>query len=256
MKNTELVSIIIVNWNGLRWLPDCFNSLAVRKLLLMDQPDRLDAIGAFLTRTGFLYHYGFHTKNTKSLDKEIELYTVKGACMIFRRNVLRKICVEGKLFDPLYFAYFEETDICHRIWLAGYRIMYIPSSVIYHKAGGTSSAMNNTFIQYHSFKNRIQSYLTNLDFSSLLIILPTHILLTTGYTLAAFFRGKIKLGFAIIRAMVWNIWYWRVTLDKRRFVNKYIRKVSDLSLFPHIIRSPGYSYFLKLAKGLSLYQHE
>jgi GT2 family glycosyltransferase len=32
------------------------------KMLLMDQPERLDSVGAYLTRTGFLYHYGLAKK--------------------------------------------------------------------------------------------------------------------------------------------------------------------------------------------------
>ena len=38
-------------------------------------------------------------------------------------------------FDPDYFAYFEDLDLCWRAWLYGYKIMHIPNSIIFHKFG-------------------------------------------------------------------------------------------------------------------------
>ena len=342
--NKPLVSIIIINWNGMRWLKNCFSSLAKQvykryeiifvdngstdgsvgwvkktypkticvvnkenlgfadannvgyrkvkgkyvlflnndtkvtkkflsilvqalnthrdvagvqsKLLLMDEPDRLDAIGAFFTDTGFLYHYGFHAKDSVKLDTEIDLYTAKGACMMFRKDVLDRVAIKKKIFDPLYFAYFEETDLCHRVWLSGGKIRYIPSSVIYHKAGGTSTSMDNAFIQYHSFKNRIQSYMTNLGSFTLFRVIFLHLLFTFGFAVVAFLRGKMKLGIAVCNAIVWNIVHMSGTLKKRAYVQKRIRKISDGQLLPMIKRNQDIRYYIKLARGLHLYQHE
>ena len=106
------------------------------KILLMDSPKRLDSVGSYLTNTGFLYHLGVYASDSEEFSKEIEIYSAKGACMLLKRNVLEKIKVDGEILDGRYFAYFEETDMCHRVWLAGYKIMYVPSSVIYHKFGG------------------------------------------------------------------------------------------------------------------------
>lgn len=344
MKKKHLVSIIIVNLNGMRWLPTCFGSLAKQnwkkyeiifvdnasmdgsvawvkkhhpktvcvvntknlgfadannigfrkakgkyilflnndtrvekhflsflvaklesdasiggvqsKLRLMDEPDRLDAIGAFFTNTGFLYHYGFHAKDSAKLDTEIDLYTAKGACMMFRKSVLDRVVIDGNIFDPSYFAYFEETDMCHRVWFNGYRIVYVPKSVIYHKAGGTSTAMNNTYVQYHSFKNRIQSYVTNLSGRTLLFLLPLHITLTFGYACVAFLRGKWKLGVFVIRAVLWNIRHLKETIVKRSYVQNHIRTISDDVLLPKITKNQGIGYYRKLLGGISLYQHE
>jgi GT2 family glycosyltransferase len=146
--------------------------------------------------------------------------------------------------------------MCHRVWLNGYRIQYVPKSVIYHKAGGTSTAMNNSFIQYHSFKNRIQSYLTNLGVRKLLLLLPIHLLLTLGFAFVAFLRGKLRLGFAVINAILWNIGHWKVTMAKRSYVQTHIRKLSDRDLLPRITRNQGVQYYRRLLAGLSLYQHE
>jgi len=50
-------------------------------------------------------------------------------------NILIKIKVAKKVgfFDPVYFIYYEDADYSLRIWEAGYKIMYVPQSIIYHK---------------------------------------------------------------------------------------------------------------------------
>lgn len=340
----ELVSIIIVNWNGLRWLPDCFGSLAKQdwqnyeiifidnaskdesvawvkehypktkilinkenlgfsdannvgykvtsgkyvlflnndtrvtktfltelitvlksdkkiggaqsKILLMDHPDTHDSVGAFFTPTGFLYHYGFGVKDSPKYNKQIELYTAKGACMMFKKSVLEKVEVEGNILDPSYFAYFEETDMCHRIWLAGYRIVYAYKSVIYHKMGATSSSMNNAFVQYHSFKNRINSYLKNLGSVQLWKTLPVHLLFCEIFSAVSFVRGKFKLSYNMQRAMVWNLMRLPTTMRYRRYIQTNIRTIADEKFLEKVLKKPKLMYYWYLSKGETGYEED
>lgn len=333
-----LVSVIIVNWNGLRWLPECFGTLtkqdygnyeiifvdnaskddsvlwvkknypktkiiinkenlgfadannvgyrvakgdyilflnndtrvtktfltelvnvlesdnrlggAQSKILLMDQPDTHDSVGAFLSPTGFLYHYGFGKKDQRKYDKQIELYTAKGACMMFRKNVLDQVAIAGNIFDPDYFAYFEESDMCHRVWLAGYRIVYAYKSVIYHKMGATSSTMNNSFIQYQSFKNRIRTYLKNFGALWLWTILPIHLAFCELYAIVLYLRGNFALGWAVERAYWWNIKHLGETMRLRKLVQKVIRTKEDREISPYILKSPKLRYYTNLLRGV------
>mgnify|MGYP001602879166 CR=1 FL=1 len=335
-KQDQLISIIIINWNGLRWLEDCFGSLytqdyknfeiifvdnaskdgsiewvkknypetiicinttnlgfadannvgyrkakgkyvlflnndtrvtktfltelmnvlerdetiggAQSKILLMDHPDTHDSVGAFLTPTGYLYHYGFGKKDAAKYDKEIELFTAKGACMMFRKDVLDSVAIRGDIFDPDYFAYFEESDLCHRVWLVGYRIVYAYKSVIYHKMGATSASMNNAFIQYHSFKNRIRTYIKNFGIANLILILPVHLLLCEGFSAYSFIKGQFQLSWAIQKAFWWNIVHFGKTIQLRAIVQTKIRKTSDNDL-AKIVYRPSLSYYIGLVQG-------
>ncbi len=337
MKINQLVSIIIVNWNGIQWLPECFGSLAKQdyknyeiifvdnaskdgsvdwvkkqypktkilinkknlgfsdannigyreskgkyvlflnndtrvtktfltelveiletdkkiacaqsKILLMDRPDTYDSVGAFLTPTGFLYHYGFGKKDQPKYDKQIYLYTAKGACMMFKKSVLSLISINGNIFDPDYFAYFEETDMCHRVWLAGYKIVYAYKSIIYHKMGATSSSMNNAFIQFHSFKNRINSYTKNLGTPAIFEIVPFHLFLSLCMAWYMLLRGKFSLWLAIHRAIWWNIRSIGKTMHQRAYIQRVIRKKADSQLFPMIMKYPNYRYYASFLSG-------
>jgi GT2 family glycosyltransferase len=219
------------------------------KILLMDTPDRHDSVGAYLTPTGVLYHYGFGKKDHKKYNKEIDLYTAKGACMMFRRSVLNEVSIRGNIFDPDYFAYFEESDMCHRVWLAGYRIVYAYKSVIYHKMGATSSGMDNAFIQYHSFKNRIRTYLKNYGTLWAVLYIPVHIIFCHVYSLIALARGKWALAWAIERAILWNLAKIKVTMQLRKKIQHHMRKVSDRFLANYIMRRPALRYYTNLLRG-------
>lgn len=59
---------------------------------------------------------------------------VPGAFAIIRSEALQKV----GLFDPRFFLYYEEVDLCRRIKQAGYSIWYWPDVVVIH-IGGESS---------------------------------------------------------------------------------------------------------------------
>ena len=68
------------------------------------------------------------------LDHDVAVDTdvdwVSGACMLLRGSALG-----GKLFDPDYFMYGEDMALCHRLKLAGSRVVYTPRASIVHFQG-------------------------------------------------------------------------------------------------------------------------
>ncbi len=57
-----------------------------------------------------------------------------GGCAAFRRSFF--VALGG--FDPLYRpAYFEDVDLSYRAWMRGWRTVFEPRSVIYHREGAT-----------------------------------------------------------------------------------------------------------------------
>jgi len=225
------------------------------KIMLMDQRGVHDCAGSYLTYTGYLFHYAYKQKDKSEFDKVRDIYSAKGASMIFRRDVLEKVKVDGEIFDSRYFAYFEETDLCHRVWLAGYKILYYPESIIFHKMGATSSAFNQSFIQFHSFKNRINTYLKNFEFKSLIYILPIHLFISYVGAIIYLLQLKADLFVAINKAILWNMKEIGNTLKKRNIIKKHMKNISDKKLFKIIMKNPNISYYYYLFTGLEKYKY-
>lgn len=61
-------------------------------------------------------------------DKVMDAPYLSGCFMFLRIDTLRKV----GLFDDKIFMYGEETDLCRRIILAGFRTVFYPNEVIYH----------------------------------------------------------------------------------------------------------------------------
>jgi GT2 family glycosyltransferase len=59
---------------------------------------------------------------------------VTGAALYIRKGLYESI---GR-FDPLMFMYFEDKDICARVWKAGKKVLYAPSVTVTHIKGGSS----------------------------------------------------------------------------------------------------------------------
>lgn len=216
------------------------------KLLMYPKQELIDSIGSLFLMTGVLYHYG-REKNPHLLkyNKPMEIYSAKGACLLFRKEALQKT----GLFDKDYFAYFEETDLCHRIWLAGYRIIYTPRAVVYHKGGGSSKQMMASFIYYHSYKNRICTYIKNLSFKYLFIVLfYTIIMYELAFTIYIL-TGKFRNAIAVQQAILWNILNLKSILKKRKYIQTKIRVRKDDEFLPQLIRSVRLSYYYNIMFG-------
>ena len=73
-------------------------------------------------------------ENKSSGDAPFEVPWICGACLMVRAGVFRD--VGG--FDPAYFMYFEDTDLCVRIRKAGHPVFFVPEARIKHHLGASS----------------------------------------------------------------------------------------------------------------------
>lgn len=86
----------------------------------------------------------------------IEHAYVQGAALFARVAMLASI----GLFDETYHTFYEETDLCRRARLSGWRVALLSDLGIYHKgAGGESSAYRRT----QMMRNKYYFLLTDID---------------------------------------------------------------------------------------------
>lgn len=199
------------------------------KIKIMDKPGYLDNAGSFITKIGFLHHWGFMQKDTKEFSKERKVFTTKGACMLIRKSVVDEI----GLFDESFMSYFEESDFCWRVWLSGNSVLYYPETFILHKVGFTIKRLDVSNLNWHYYKNRIRSLIKNLGLLNLCIVLPSHLAVSLGISLVFLIKGQLGNTLIIWKAIGWNITNLGKTLEKRRKIQKK-RVVSDKFIFDNL----------------------
>ena len=97
------------------------------------------AAGGYLSKLYFPYCRGrilWHVEEDKGqYDTAAEVDWTSGACMCVRTKVYKEC---GGL-DAAFFAHMEEIDLCWRMRNAGWRLVCLPESVVYHLGGGALS---------------------------------------------------------------------------------------------------------------------
>lgn len=109
---------------------------AQAKLILPD--GTLDACGEGLTPLGLLYHHGYRRPDGPHAARPYPVFAVKAACALLRRAAIAEA---GGLFRPRFFCYYEDIDLCHRLWLAGRECWFVPTEPVRHDEGATARTL-------------------------------------------------------------------------------------------------------------------
>lgn len=220
------------------------------KLVFMSDHKKLDNVGAYQTWSGIPYYFGLYKNaDNPKYNQDLLVYTVKGACLFTRRKVIKKI----GLFDSAMFAYFEETDFCHRAWLAGWQCWYTPKILVNHFVGSTLGHRDAFEFTFYSFRNRLKSYLKNFAGSTLITLLPLHLLALMLMALTNLLRGHFKNIQAIFKAIGFNILNFPATLKERKHIQSF-RQVGDDKLRQIWFRNPRLDYYYYLMTDISKFQ--
>lgn len=88
--------------------------------------------------------------NHDAIGETIELEHVIGASMFIRANAVEDV----GLLDESYFLYREETDWCLQMRKNGWRLLYCPESVVWHKEGH-SIGFKSVLHDYYAVRNML-----------------------------------------------------------------------------------------------------
>ncbi|MEX1019992.1 MAG: glycosyltransferase [Litorilinea sp.] len=104
---------------------------------------------------------------------ERELIFACGGAMLINRTVF--LDIGG--FDEDYFIYFEDMDLGWRLWLMGYRVVFAPEAIVYHRLHATMDAFS-AFRKWVLFeRNALVTLIKNYDDANLAKILPGALML-------------------------------------------------------------------------------
>jgi len=201
----------------------------------------LAGCGSYLMPFGYMWAPGFG-KEDDVCNATAVRFSAIGFFMIFRRSILRN--VGGSLFRTHFWCYYEETDFCHRVWLAGYEVWYVKTPPIIHLCGGTVGHFKHVDIMERYQKNILFSLNSNLSLLSRLFILPCFTTLLAIHGLVHLLRGHADVFVADMRSLASPIRNRPKILAARRQISR-IRKVSDFKIFNAVMRLPPFPQLVR-----------
>ena len=90
--------------------------------------------GSITDRSGKPVDRGFGEVERNQFNIQADVDFICGCSALVRREALRGMT----LFIDEFFAYFEDSELSHRIRKNGYRIVYEPTSIVYHHHSATT----------------------------------------------------------------------------------------------------------------------
>ena len=96
-------------------------------------------------------HIGVDEVDSGQFSKKLEIDLATGACMFINKKVFEKVGT----FDEKYFLYLEDADFCVRAKKAGFRIIFEPSGIIWHKNAATTGGSGSNLQDYFITRNRL-----------------------------------------------------------------------------------------------------
>lgn len=171
------------------------------KALYYDNRGIINTIGGFWSVFGFSGSLG-EGKNKNEFTDLKEVFFPSGCSMIVRRDAF--LSVGG--FDEDYFMYVEEPDITWKLWNLGYKTLFVPSSVMYHKVSVSMKKTGGGFkplMYYHTTKNRLATIIKNARLIDIFWMLPLS--MGAHFFEAFLFLFKLRLDnfVAVIRGILW-----------------------------------------------------
>ncbi len=210
------------------------------KIVTMWDKTIIDHAGGMLTLIGSGHDLGKWTRDRGESDTPREIGFGCGCSLLINREVY----LEVGGFDPDYIIYHEDVDLCWKMRLFGYSVMYVPNSIVYHHlGGGTIQSIENPWKAYLCQKNRLANIIKNMgprmlaagllvSFAYDAVRAARYIVLRRGGLLKMLFKGYVT-----------TLCNLRKLLRDRRMVQRN-RKVLDRDLrrFFHPLISSALEY--------------
>ena len=146
------------------------------KIYFHDRPDIIWYAGAsFHPWLGWGRHRGYNVRDQGQFNSVEETERPTGCALM----VSRELCENIGLLREEYFCYCEDLDWGLRAQNAGYKIMYVPASKVWHKISRSTSVGSATSL-YYSVRNMFMCVDANKPLPALLRFLRFGIVLSAA----------------------------------------------------------------------------
>jgi GT2 family glycosyltransferase len=235
-----------------KWLENMLRSIKLDKKIgivtpkmLSNRNNELDSTGDYLTRWGLPYPRGRGVVDQKQYDRSINVFSASGGASLYRAEMFNKV----GLFDEDFFAYYEDMDLSFRAQLAGWKIIYEPTSIVHHQIGATSNKIKG-FTTYQTMKNLPWLILKNIPLRYLIGVMIRFSIAYLSFALSSIRRGQFT--FALKGILISSIYIPKKLIQRYKIQKN--KNVSDKYIWSMIVKDlpPNAKNLRKFRKILSL----
>lgn len=133
--------------------------------------DIIDRAGDYYTIAGTGVMYGNNEKDGKKFDEKKYIFGACAGAAIYRKSMLKEI----GFFDEDFFLLYEDIDLSFRAQLHGYKCLYIPDAIAYHKCGDSIKKVNKKAM-YFGYRNIEYAYIKNFPTKLIFFYLIFHLI--------------------------------------------------------------------------------
>jgi GT2 family glycosyltransferase len=210
--------------------------VATCKLLHTDGKT-IDSTADIYTVWGLPYPRGRDEPAGDQYDKNTIIFGASGGASMYRVEMLRQV----GLFDQDFFAYYEDIDLSFRAQLAGWKVGYVPGSVVYHGQGVTSKRLGSSFTTMQYMKNTPMVLVKDVPGRLLLHVAPRFLLAYGIFFIKALCNPRTTTG--TLRGLFTMLGLLPKKLTERHRIQKnravsvaYIWSIIDHDLPPNAFR--------------------
>jgi GT2 family glycosyltransferase len=91
-----------------------------------------------------------------------------GCAMLLSRELLMQV----GLFDEAFFMYYEDSDLCRRARIAGFRLLLVPEARVWHKISRSSGGSNSPNERYWMARSSVRFFRKHVQGVRWLIVVP------------------------------------------------------------------------------------
>lgn len=84
-------------------------------------------------------------------DERRQVSLATGCCLLISAKVIKEV----GMFNENYFLYYEDADLSERILRKGFKIIYEPKAVVWHKNAESSGGSGSSLQDYYITRNRL-----------------------------------------------------------------------------------------------------
>lgn len=126
-------------------------AIVTAKILYYDTPNLICYAGGHLSDyKGDAVIRGYMEEDRGQYDQIEYQSFASGCCMLIPRRIFEN----NYYMTDDYFLYYEDVDYCKKLAKDGYRILYVPNVVVYHKESVSTDQKSDNF-SYYFARNRL-----------------------------------------------------------------------------------------------------